>query len=204
MQTNTTTIEMSQNITTQDNAATAEPIYVVQQKRRVYGIEEGYHDNNSVWMDGESNEVSEEEVQEIIDCGGDAREVGYLDIWEFVQPFFTRAGAEAYIEANRHNLNEPRVYVESAYRNYEWQEIRRQLLAVDAQDRWISVDEALPARKGGWGDSFEVLATNGEEVLMAYITCPEEEEPIRWAITASTGMGFKGVTHWRHLPEPPK
>lgn len=50
-----------------------------------------------------------------------------------MQPFFTRAGAEHYLEINGHNLRGPeplRIFVESAYRNAEWQAIRALLLAL--------------------------------------------------------------------------
>jgi len=46
--------------------------------------------------------------------------VGYIDRWRFVVACFTREAAERYIEENRHNLTEPRVWVWSAHRNREW------------------------------------------------------------------------------------
>jgi len=62
---------------------------------------------------------------------------GYIDEWVFVQPFFSNKGAEAYVASNRHNLNNPRVYVDSAYRNDEWQAIREvltDLAGADSED----------------------------------------------------------------------
>lgn len=56
---------------------------------------------------------------------------GYQDTWENVQPFFTRAGAERYLRINGHNLRghePPRIFVDSAFRNAEWQAIRAMLL----------------------------------------------------------------------------
>lgn len=55
----------------------------------------------------------------------------YKDSWENVQPFFTRAGAEEYLRVNGHNLRgtkDARIYVDSAFRNAEWQAIRALLL----------------------------------------------------------------------------
>lgn len=66
--------------------------------------------------------------------------VAYVDMWELVQPFFTRAGAEAFIAANKHRLTDPRIYVDSAYRNPEWQAMREYLK---------SLPPAAPAG-GGW------------------------------------------------------
>lgn len=60
----------------------------------------------------------------------------YQDTWENVQPFFTRAGAEEYLRINGHNLRgrsakeAPRIYVDSAFRNAEWQAIREMLLGL--------------------------------------------------------------------------
>lgn len=57
----------------------------------------------------------------------------FQDTWENVQPFFTRAGAEEYLQRNGHNLRgreEPRIYVDSAFRNAEWQTIREMLIAL--------------------------------------------------------------------------
>lgn len=46
----------------------------------------------------------------------------------FEQAFFIRENAENYIRNNSHNLREPFCYVESAYRNPEWQQIRKMLV----------------------------------------------------------------------------
>ena len=35
-----------------------------------------------------------------------------------------REGREAYLEANGHNLKEPRIYTESGYCNEEWKTLR--------------------------------------------------------------------------------
>ena len=55
----------------------------------------------------------------------------------FEQAFFIRQNAENFIERNKHNLNEPFCYVESAYRNPEWQQIRELLIdkaRIESQD----------------------------------------------------------------------
>lgn len=48
---------------------------------------------------------------------------------KFEQAFFIRQNAEDFIERNRHNLCSPFVYVESGYRNPEWQQIREILIS---------------------------------------------------------------------------
>jgi hypothetical protein len=47
-----------------------------------------------------------------------------------ITTFFTNEAAEAYIEANKHNLHDPHVYVDSGYRNYEWQFMRALIVAL--------------------------------------------------------------------------
>lgn len=51
-------------------------------------------------------------------------------LWEFSDACFTEASAEAIIARHGHNLDSPRVYVASGFRNPEWQLIREFLLAL--------------------------------------------------------------------------
>jgi hypothetical protein len=94
-------------------------------------------DSEVVWLDEENDcqEVEAEErarleemYQETFTVPSKYHRTGYVDQWEFVQPFFTEAAAEAYITANSHRMNETRIYVDSGYRNYEWQAMRAMLL----------------------------------------------------------------------------
>lgn len=109
---------------TQDNAGTAHPYFLVQVKKRVYGIDLEYTDT-AVWVDadGEADEKTAQLLEEEFDAGKDSdgwTRTGYVDTWVTVQAFLTRKGAEVYIEANGHrHRGEKRVYVESAYRNAE-------------------------------------------------------------------------------------
>lgn len=119
--------EIGARIATENNRATADPIFVVQQKRRIFGVDADYADAH-VWLHDEDceREADEEESARLDNGIGteDWTRVGVIDVWEWVQPFFTEKGANDYLAANRHNLNEPRVYVASAYRNREWQGVR--------------------------------------------------------------------------------
>jgi hypothetical protein len=115
-------------IKTQDNRMTSEPIFLVQEKKRIY-CDSGDVDENCWMNDGEEvlEDVSKE-LFEIYQEGGrispDFELVGYYDVWEFVTCCFTNAGAEEYIRVNGHNLNEPRIYVASGWRNQEWIDVR--------------------------------------------------------------------------------
>jgi len=140
--------EMAENINKQDNECTADPIFMVQQRNRVYGFDPDYS-GDAVYVNDEGVEMSleerDEEYSEATDrcafdeyadfedwCEENYTYTAYQDFWDNVQPFFTRAGAEEYIRRNGHNLSHPRIYVDSAFRNAEWQAIR-QLLKTVAQ-----------------------------------------------------------------------
>jgi hypothetical protein len=79
----------------------------------------------------EANEMifHEEAYQSTGEVPEDLERLAYIDVWEFVQPFFSVIGADIFIEANRHRLTDPRVYVDSAYRNDEWIAVRAALLS---------------------------------------------------------------------------
>lgn len=128
--------KIAKRMKSQDNRITVDPIFLVQQRHRIYGI---LTSDLTVWL-YEGDEVAQDDV-ELCDFlaerdldgaeeekAGLLEEVGYKDTYEFVQPFFSQKAADAYIESNLHNLIEPRVYVDSAYRNNEWQAVREVLL----------------------------------------------------------------------------
>lgn len=147
-------LAMAREIKTQDNAHTQDPVFCVQQHKRVYGFDSAYSDN-SVFIDHESNEVTDFSDLQCPECSKqiDVKDLddeqcatclasldlgnwcltrtAYKDTWETVQSFFTRAGAEEYLRINGHNLQSeepPRIWVESAFRNSEWQAIRTMLM----------------------------------------------------------------------------
>jgi len=123
-----------QNITTQDNASTAHPMFTVQQKRRLYGFDPEYgSEDSSVWLYDdecvEPDEYKQLALNAYYDVTGEDepegyRRVHYLDTWEFCTACFTEAGCKDYLAANGHNLCEPRIFVESGHRNVEWQRVR--------------------------------------------------------------------------------
>lgn len=134
-------VAIGERLRTQDNACTADPIFVVQQRRRTYGFDPSVSDDHVVWIHSdECVEATSEETKDLEEkfdesCGEEPdgwRRTAYQDTWEFVQPFFTRAAAEAFIAANSHRLTAPRIDVDSAYRNPEWQAVRAFLKGLDA------------------------------------------------------------------------
>lgn len=125
-------------ITTQDNRITDQPMFIVQQRRRMYGLDTGYCDN-FIWLcsEDEYNEASAEEADaleaEYQDTGRAKdgwQRTGYIDQWEFVTACFTEQGCIDYLKLDGHNLNEPRIYAEGSYRNEEFRAVRNSLIAL--------------------------------------------------------------------------
>jgi hypothetical protein len=135
----------------QDNLATADPIYMVVQDEIIVGLDPQwcagrehitwFHDDWYLFegdgvkvYEGYEEETTFEKLEdhweETGEEVGDWTRTGYQIRSIYVQPFFSEKGAEKYIEENRHNLKNPRVFVESAYRNDEWQAARRYLIGL--------------------------------------------------------------------------
>lgn len=127
------------NLRTQDNRATHLPVFCVQQRRRIWGMDPAYAMDNIVWVDENADyaEVTDEgetaALEELWNDTGEEpdgyRRTAYVDVWDFVTACFTEKGAEDYLRLNGHNLTEPRIYVESAHRNHEWEVVRDFLMA---------------------------------------------------------------------------
>lgn len=125
-------VEMGRNVNTQDNRITANPLFVVEQKVRDYGLDPAHHSHGSIWLDSSGEEVDESELPSE-DARDHYTEVFYQERWEHVQPFFTEKGAQDYLAINGHNLGETRIYVEGGHRNEEWATIREFLSQLSLQ-----------------------------------------------------------------------
>lgn len=113
--------EISKELKTQDNRGTSDPIFLIQEKKRIWGMRMDYAEDHE-WID-QDGEVCEGDYIDM----SEYESVGYIDIWETVQLFFTEKAAQRYIDSNKHNLNNPRIYVMSGHSNHEWQEVRNYL-----------------------------------------------------------------------------
>ncbi len=114
-------------INTQDNKITANPLFCVFEKERVYGLGSDWADIFE-WYDSESDtilhpdEITEKEAKQ-----DGYEKVYYVDRDRFVNAHFTERAANEHIKINGHNLNEPFVFVTSLYRCGEMIEIRKAL-----------------------------------------------------------------------------
>ncbi|MGH8075604.1 MAG: hypothetical protein ACREO4_16260 [Lysobacter sp.] len=125
-------------IRTQDNRITDSPIFIVQQKRRICGIDADYT-SNFEWLDPrDSSEVYDDAAKAERDAERASeglapiewKQGGYIDIWEFVTACFSEQGCKDYIALDGHNLREPRIYAAGSYRNEEWRRVRAYLAAL--------------------------------------------------------------------------
>ena len=128
---------LSTELRTQDNACTAEPMFVVYQIKRIYGLDPDYTEETT-WTHSEGEETDPEIIaalEALDDAGsptihdGTAYErVGYIDIDQFVTVCLTRKGAEAFIARMKHRLNKPHIDVDTFYRNAEMIALRNHLM----------------------------------------------------------------------------
>lgn len=126
--------EIGELIRTQDNRCTSDPMFLVQQRKRYYGMDPMWCDDYA-WVNagGDYDEADEDqtakldEMDEFGEDTGDWYKSYYMDTWEFVTACFTEKACEDYIEANSHRLTDPRIYAASAYRNWEFITVREAL-----------------------------------------------------------------------------
>lgn len=139
-------LDIAEQLNTQDNLGTSEPIFLVEEIVRIYGFD-GNNDHKHVWLvnDEECSAEENAQIDRIVDSyldeftwphddGAHYVKVRYKERWNFVTACFTRQAAEDYIKANKHNLHSPRVYVASGNRNEEWIFVRNWLMGLVAAE----------------------------------------------------------------------
>lgn len=126
---------------TQDNACTAEPMFVVYQVKRIYGLDLDYTEETT-WTHAEGEETDPDIIAalEALDDAGNLtvhdgtayERVGYMDIDQFVTVCLTRKGAEEFIARMKHRLNKPHIDVDTFLRNAEMIALRNHLMSEEA------------------------------------------------------------------------
>jgi len=127
---------LEEELRTQDNRITSDPIFMVQERCRLHGFDVVQCETPVAWIHTDGDDVTEasepekfKELEAYYDqhCKEpeDWTRTGYIDRWENVQPFLTEKAADEYIRLNHHRHKKLRTYVESGYRNPEWQLLRR-------------------------------------------------------------------------------
>jgi len=146
--------EVSENLATQNNRITQDPLFVVFQKREIV-VDEDYDHDRISW--GNCEGEADDEVQDWLndareDVDGDHylddeiefhdedsgtetfRRVALKETDKFVTACITEAGAKDYLNANGHNLTRPHIYVTSLYRNEEMKRLRDWLMSQPPQE----------------------------------------------------------------------
>lgn len=138
-------MNLSKEINTQDNRITADPIFCVYQKVMT-PMPEGCGEEG--WINEDGNLLTDEDINEIADEYNEEhkddkektefkddeeileeleyRKVNYefKDVLVSGQPYFSEKAAQDHIDCNHYHYHKPFTYVESAWRNDEWQVIR--------------------------------------------------------------------------------
>lgn len=131
--------DIARNLATQNNRATSDPIFVVERKRLIYGVDEDMAEA-VVWvrMDEPYDHASPDKHEKLERKWARTsknpkkwRRMGVVAVWEFVTACLTEQGCRDYLAANGHNLGETRIYAYSAYRNDEMIALRDYLLALE-------------------------------------------------------------------------
>ncbi|EKG4879620.1 ead/Ea22-like family protein [Escherichia coli] len=108
---------IGENIRTQDNRITSDPMFCVYQKREIV-VDADYDYDRIVWVDEDGNEANKSQSRRLELLHENFREppekwrrVAVKDIDEFVTCCFTEQGCKDYLAANGHNLRLPFIYV---------------------------------------------------------------------------------------------
>lgn len=158
--------EITEKMSKQNNRATAFPLYYVYDKEELsvgqdadadreilrdedwHEINEITDDDEEIWkFDGKqmwTNQKTGEEITSFELQDNYAREytVDYMKRFDKpvvnVGPFLTEEGAQAHIDANNYHYEEPYIYVNSCWRNYELQNILTILFTLAGKEvpRW--------------------------------------------------------------------
>jgi hypothetical protein len=195
---------MMRRIMAQDNRLTAHPLYCVYQKQIVFKAE-GCGDKWG-WLDKEGHILSEKEEAEAIaeyreENPEDAKDLTDVDIIEHKlenrkveysiedvpvsgQTYLTEKAAQDHIDRNHYHYKEPFVYVESAWRNFEMQNLRRIICAMFGSALMIIAVIAGPAEASALGMSRGVPAQHRAKKPPANLW--------KGIIAEAVGEGFEG------------
>lgn len=131
--------QIKSELKTQNNCYTADPIFLVQEQERIYGMDPEYAEEY-IWYDVENcEEASDEEVAELDRLDDELERIPsrwiksyYFDKWMTVQSFFTKKAAQEYVDTRYYrHTGKLRVYVDSLYNNPEMKAVRDFILNYD-------------------------------------------------------------------------
>lgn len=145
--------KIAEEIKTQDNMATADPIFILFDHEKV-PTDSDYSDEILYCYNGSGDHceigTTKEEVlefckdndialpedidkydiafEDFIDETEGLFKIHYLKKRVYQQCFFTKKSAEQYLKSNKHHFKDPLIWCDTLYRNYEMQAIRNALI----------------------------------------------------------------------------
>ena len=123
--------DLANELKTQDNLYTADPIFIILETKKIFGMDPEYTDDFE-WFDEDDPDFYFESADgrsddEMIEAG--FIKTYYIEHDDFVCAHFTRKAADHYRENNSHRHRNPlKIYVDSMYRCREMIEIREHLM----------------------------------------------------------------------------
>ena len=147
--------EIAEQIRTQDNLSTAHPIFILFDRIKMptpHGYSDEYvyvdRDDENYEIEGSASglrtyikdtleprqipldieTMTEDALYDLLDKYHKIEEVHVKKIDVFKQAFFTNKSAHDYMESNMHHFEDPYIYCDSLWRNYEMQAIREALM----------------------------------------------------------------------------
>lgn len=123
-------LTIAENLRTQDNRCTADPMFCVQGRRRIFGMDPQWCDD-VVWVDTYDGARQVDPPDDIDNPPEHYIETGYIDVWETLAVCFTEQGCKEHLKLNEHNYRryeEVRIYADTFNRNPEMIAIREFLL----------------------------------------------------------------------------
>ena len=140
-------LALSQQLHTQDNRCTDNPIFQVRDVKQVPCLPE--HADDTHWWDPEGSAVLDKDLIDQLEEEGkwtsynsvvleleDAQLSGTYTrthtktLRQVVATFMTQQAADAWVKANEHRHNALEIYIDSGFRNPEWQAIRDFLMSL--------------------------------------------------------------------------
>jgi hypothetical protein len=125
-------LEIGKRLREQDNRCTADPIFQVRGKRRIYGIDPDYGEDNYVWINTDDCEEMEPPADEDNPPKW-ARKVYFTLVDEVLMVALTEEGCKEHLRLNGHNYkgyDGVRIYADSLRRCPEMIALREFLISL--------------------------------------------------------------------------
>ena len=131
--------DLAHELKKQDNADTAEPVYLVMERKRLYGVAPEFYEDAglAVYRDEITLHEGEEGYEEAVNdmtLDGDGYQIHWISQDIPVAFFLTRTAAQEYIDTQsyRHRY-ELFVWVDSAVRNFEIKTLRKTIMTLNSK-----------------------------------------------------------------------